>query len=197
MRSFITLFGPSLLDSLPILQAIPKEFVRLTESNKLKETSSLLQGKYDYVYDWIENPPLEELMKFIKILDEKLKGIGVRYRINTLDSYDDEPAEIQSENFVTYINILGPGIYYTIENFKSIKFNKIIRHGMIEGHSDYFFEWEDKPAEDDIQKLIETIDSHLPKDFNVFYKISTKDSSLALRRLQMAQMMIYSHIPYV
>ncbi|MHA2104036.1 MAG: hypothetical protein ACW981_11475 [Candidatus Hodarchaeales archaeon] len=193
----MTLYGPSLIDSLPILQSIPEDFKNITGSNKLKEESILIQGKYDYMYEWHENPPLKELMNFIKLLDDKLNKVGVKFTINTLESHEDEPAEIQSENFVTYIKIIGPGIYYTIENFKSISVEKITRHGMIEGHSDYFFEWVEKPTEEDIQFLIKSIESYLPKNFQVFYKISTKDSSLALRRLQLAQMMIYSHIPYV
>ena len=196
MRSFLTLYGPSILETIPKLQSIAKEFRELTGNTSLRESSGLIQGKYDYVFNWHEDPSLQQIMDLIKLLDDELVNIKIKYSITTLETFEEEPAEIDSENIVSYLKLVGPGIYYTIDNLKKLNLSKIDHHGLTKGYSDYFIEWNQKPSNDDLGELVQTLDDFLPKNFDVFYKITTKDSSLARKRLQLAQLMVYSHYPY-
>ena len=196
MRSFLTLYGPSIIEAILKLQSIAKKFRDLTGNTSLRENSDLIQGKYDYVFNWHEEPALPQIMNLIKILDDELVETKIRYSITTLETFEEDPAEINSENFVSYLKFIGPGIYYTINKLKNLKFEKIKKHGLTKGYSDYFMEWDQNPSNEDIKNLIQAIDDYLPNNFNVSYKITTKDSSLALKRLQLAQLMVYSHFPY-
>ena len=93
------------------------------------------------------------------------------------------------------MKIYGPGIFDTIENLKVFSMVNINRHGLTKGYSDYFFEWNQEPNKQLLNSLFFEIDKFLPKNFDVYYKIITKDSSLAKKRLELAQMMIYSQLP--
>ncbi len=96
MRSFLTLYGPSILETIPKLQSIAKEFRELTGNTSLRESSSLIQGKYDYVFNWHEDPSLQQIMDLIKLLDDELVNIKIKYSITTLETFEEEPAEIDS-----------------------------------------------------------------------------------------------------
>ncbi|MHA2366800.1 MAG: hypothetical protein ACXAC7_22810 [Candidatus Hodarchaeales archaeon] len=208
MRSFLKLFGPDLLNSIPLLTSIALQFNKISGGTSFRESTSAktlnkfiqsftTRGHYDYVYDWHEKPTIDDILLLIKLLDEQLKSLKLRYQITTMEGYSEKPIMIESSFKVSYIKILGPGIYQTFIALENFSNQNITSHGISEGMSDYYFEWNKDPEPEDIKELINQIDQILPSEYDVYYRIQTLDPLFFNQKVLEAQAyLLYSH-PYL
>ena len=191
MRTYLKLYGPDLLKALPILEEISTEFSELSGSTALREnnasnhlakikSSSVVIGKYDFSFNWHEEPTIDRVLNLIKKIDHRLLETRVRYEASTLQiGEEDEEKLIETGYSVSYVKFTGPGIYYALEKMSEIDLPQIDTHGLALSQFDYFFSWNKSPSNDEIVMLIKLIEELLEKveDFPVLYNVTTKDST--------------------
>ena len=208
MRTYLKLYGPDLLKALPILEEISKNFSDISGSTSLREQTlskkakikegNVVLGKYDFSFDWHEEPTIDRVMNLIKSLDSNLSSTRIRYEVSTIEVGEEEEEYLLETGYsVSYLKLTGPGVYNALDQMAKIDIPQIDSHGLAMGHYDYYFAWNKSPSNEEIMLLIAEIDKLLLEitEFNVLYNLTTKDSSkekkprklLDLKRLQVRQ----------
>jgi hypothetical protein len=185
----LKLYGPELAKAIPILEEIGKDFGKLYGSKKLRDSepskeevfiksSSVTIGKYDYRYEWFEEPDIDKVLSLIQQIDEKLKSTRLRYEATTVEiGKEDVEGLLKTGKTVSYIKLIGPGIFEALDKMSKIDLDVIDSHGLAIGWFDYYFLWNETPTSQAIMNLATLIDSVLDKikDYNVLYNITTRD----------------------
>lgn len=210
MRSFLRLFGPGILKGCDVLFGVAREFNEVSGTTHHRHlvksdtppqkinTSKMLQGHYDFVFDWHERPSTNRILELIKLVDESLIGVA-RYQIFTFAdaSFDEAPRPIESEFKVSYLKLIGPSITKAIFALQDqFSMERINRHNVTEGISDYYFEWNIEPSMNDIYDLIKRVDTIVTPENTINYKITTLLPTLSNELLVEAQLAAYSNFPY-
>jgi hypothetical protein len=174
----IKLYGPGINKAL--------ERVNSLEESKEWKSKILHSGTYigettDYEIGWKAIPTSEEILVFVKYLDEVLTQNKCRYTVTTNtpgteDIFQQIETTKKKDLALTFIRFIGPSISKAIEalnkeisEFPGVKEVK----GELIGKYDYVFEWLRIPEPKDIMVLVDKMDLAL-KDTGVIYTVATK-----------------------
>ncbi len=82
--SYLTVFGPPLLDVLTELENMAKHVA--SEQSLPIEDGRMIIGRYDFAFAWKKQPTTEEVLKLTQLLDEVFQPRKAMYSIDTMTS---------------------------------------------------------------------------------------------------------------
>ena len=91
MRSYIKLYGPNLEKALKALEdllskeekVVGAETIYPAKPRGLFSSSKVTVGEYDFVFEWIESPTVEDITALISDIDDALTPTKCKYTITT------------------------------------------------------------------------------------------------------------------
>lgn len=94
MRTYIKMYGPPLLSALEVLDKLGSsaqiisivhdpEICIGNRCDRIVNSGERIVGDYDFYFEWLKNPSLEQLNGLIQGIDDALEPLGCKYTVTT------------------------------------------------------------------------------------------------------------------
>jgi len=180
MKSNVRLYGPR----------IPQAIERLSNlADSLKDDlpisgGEVTFGKFDFVFNWLEDPKPQPLLLLLKKIDDTLAGLPTKYSITTESRHTSRlTAEIGKKarhTIFSFIRIYGPSISkavraieQVIQDMEPTSTLDTLKSSILIGDYDYAFEWDHLPSSNEIADVLKAIDEKV-ESTGALYTVTTK-----------------------
>ncbi|UCE13843.1 MAG: hypothetical protein JSV04_01385, partial [Candidatus Heimdallarchaeota archaeon] len=109
MKSNVRLYGPRIPEAIDRLTTLANEINDLPISD-----GEVTFGKYDFVFNWKEDPKPQPLWKLLEKIDDTLTGLPAKYSLTTESRHTSrvtaEMGKKTRHTIFSFIRIHGPSI---------------------------------------------------------------------------------------
>jgi hypothetical protein len=196
LKSYVKLFGPNIDQALTELENLANDFSQIDDGKsagiKHEEKRGFLSrlfggekeqpiiGDFDFAFSWHADPTIDDMIEFVKHIDEKLEPIKTRYTITSIPEEVKMTTTEFEDQVVSYIKFYGPSISKAIKTVRDMLMNlpEIAEGDILPGEAtiglfDFCFKWNFPPRIDQIRKIIRVIDKAIAPT-GARYTITTK-----------------------
>ncbi|MHA2226590.1 MAG: hypothetical protein ACXAC8_15375 [Candidatus Hodarchaeales archaeon] len=178
MKSNIRLYGPRIPEAIERLTKLASEIKDLPISG-----GKVVFGKYDFIFNWLEDPKPTHLVVLLEKIDDSLTGLPSKYSITTESRHTSRvTADMGKANYTifSFIRIHGPSISKALRAIEQVILKmeptnplETLKSSVLIGEFDYAFEWDHWPSSDEVVSVLSAIDDAvLPT--GALYTVTTK-----------------------